>query len=462
MRLDRPVYWHQGLFLQPQHFQLADLGHGERHHRFTELTQPYAWGVAGMQLEDSALAAGQLQFTRLSLRFRDGALAEFPGNAVIESRGFDPTTFSEGRVLHVGVRRFSPGQRNVTVFDSLDQAAQADTRFATLADPESIADIFAEGPEAHVRPLYLVLRLFWENEVEHSSEYELMPVAQIEPEGESVRLSAHFIPPCLNIGGSPVLLQIVRELRDGIVARARQLEVYKASRELQSGDFDPAHWPFMLALLSLNRYGAALSHTLDCSQLHPWTVYGVLRSLLGELSAFSDRCDLLGETPDGQTLAPPYRHNELGAGFFALQQAIPKILNEITLGPEMLARLQPREADFFGAELSDQFFAARNRHYLLVRSEDVGAEELLNRFGSDAKLGAPSDIDHLIERALPGAELEHLTTAPVGMPRRSGVQYFRIEQLSEAWEAIERAREAVLYWPEAPSDLQVDLVVVRR
>ncbi len=44
MNLDQPLYWHQGLFLQPQHFQHNDARIEQRITRTTELVHPHPWG----------------------------------------------------------------------------------------------------------------------------------------------------------------------------------------------------------------------------------------------------------------------------------------------------------------------------------------------------------------------------------------------------------------------------------
>ncbi len=62
-----------------------------------------------------------------------------------------------------------------------------------------------------------------------------------------------------------------------------------------------------MALAVLNRYGPLLTHYLETPQLLPWHLYGSLRQLVGELSLFSDRCDMLGQTPDGRALVPAYK-----------------------------------------------------------------------------------------------------------------------------------------------------------
>jgi type VI secretion system protein ImpJ len=79
----------------------------------------------------------------------------------------------------------------------------------------------------------------------------------------------------------------------------------------------------------------------------------------------------------------------------------------------------------------------------------------------DGKLGALSVMDGLINRALPGVELVYLHVPPAGLPRVAGALYFRLETLSDGWEELQRVRQAAFFLPQPPTDLIIDLVVVR-
>ena len=43
--MERPLFWHQGLFLQPQHFQLEGLHTRSLLAPFHEFLTPHFWGV---------------------------------------------------------------------------------------------------------------------------------------------------------------------------------------------------------------------------------------------------------------------------------------------------------------------------------------------------------------------------------------------------------------------------------
>ena len=152
-----------------------------------------------------------------------------------------------------------------------------------------------------------------------------------------------------------------------------------------------------------------------------------------------------------------------GRCFLAAQQLLRLLLNELTIGPELIARLEYREHDAcYAADLPREFFSSRNRFYLVVRCERAGEAGMVESFQREAKIGALAYLPTLIARALPGVELIHLADPPQGLPRRANSIYFRIEQSSEQWEYVESKGNIAMHWAGAPEDLRAELVVVRR
>jgi type VI secretion system protein ImpJ len=54
-----------------------------------------------------------------------------------------------------------------------------------------------------------------------------------------------------------------------------------------------------------------------------------------------------------------------------------------------------------------------------------------------------------------------LSGPPQGLPRRADARYFRIEQVSKAWEQVESEGHIALYWPDAPEDLKAIIAITR-
>ena len=459
--LNQPLFWHQGLFLQPHHFQYQDAWTAHNLARQWDLAMPWNWGFASLQIDETALATRQFVLKQLTLRWRDGTLTEYPGNARVESRRFDLSELSQGtRTIYIGLRRYLEDGPNVQKFEDLDCAAQADARLVVPADPQQVPDRYAQGPAGRVTLMTYVLRLFWEDELDNLNDYDLIPLARLELDGETVRLSPRCIPPCLSLAGSPALQQMLYDIRNEVIGRARQLEIFKQPVANRNDDapFSP-----MLALSVLNRYGAAMTYAAESVQTHPWALYNLLRQLAAELSTFSEYCNLLGETRDGLALLPAYDHLDIGTVYPAVMELIRRLMNEITIGPEMLVHFErdSTSGNLFQVDIPTGFFGPRNRYYLMAHSTELDSAALNERLQLDAKLGGPDELDTLITRSLPGVDLMPLQALPLGMPRRAGAVYFRLESLSDAWENIVRDTRAALYVPNASADLRFDLIVIK-
>jgi len=288
MAMNRPLFWHQGLFLQPQHFQLLELSFQSVLTPFQHFIQPHFWGVGRLEIERAALGNRTFGLTVGDFLFPDGTYAVFPGNALLEARSFDEAWIEGGKpfAVYLGLRKWNNAGENVTALSSSDTVSKATTRFSTSTDPEEVADMHEGGPPAEVKRLHFILKIFWESEIEELGDYHLLPIAQLERVGEEIKLSEQFISPSLNCSDAKVLVKIIKEIRDEVTARGHRLEEYKTQKGIHTAEFGARDMVYLLALRSLNRYVPMLFHLTQASKVHPWLVYGTLRQLVGELSSF--------------------------------------------------------------------------------------------------------------------------------------------------------------------------------
>jgi len=460
MSFPRSLYWHQGLFLQPQHFQLLERSQESRLSSFLHVSRPHFWGVEELRVQKAALGARSFGLQQGGFLFPDGTYAVFPGNALIESRSFEFDWVEGGKPfpVYVGLRKWNDAGENVTVLPSLERMGGVTTRFVAVPEPEEVRDLHGGGPSGQIRRMYHLLKVFWETEKDQLGDYLLVPVASLERMGEEIRLSEQFVPPALAISASELLLRIVREIRDQIAARCRQLEEYKRQRGVQTAEFGTRDVAYLLALRSLNRYAPLLFHFTESSPVHPWEVYGVIRQLVGELSSFSEKVRTLGETEGGERILPLYDHRSLYRCFLDAQLLVSRLLDEITAGPEHVIRLG-YDGTYFAADLPPAVFDSRNRYFLTFRT-DGDPDAVRRDVETVAKLGSRESLPLLIARALPGVVLTHLSSPPQELPRRAKTQYFSVDSHGEPWGAVEQGRNVAIYWDTAPEDLEAELMVV--
>lgn len=240
---------------------------------------------------------------------------------------------------------------------------------------------------APVLCLIHVLRIFFENETETLDDYDLIPIACLERDGDTIRLSETFIAPSYSLAASPTLFSIIKEIRDELAGRARQLQEFKSPREMQKAEFDANYMVFLMALRSLNRTAPYLFHLTESPDSHPWYAYGALRQLIGELSSFSERFNMIGETEDAVRRGFLNTITTISATAFSRARVlISYLLNEISVGPEFPRRTGITRR-FLHGTITKTVFWSSNRFYLVLRSE-APTEKMANLVPSGACLAS--------------------------------------------------------------------------
>jgi type VI secretion system protein ImpJ len=455
------TYWHQGLFLQPQHFQRLEQTQQFYRKPLYEAVSPHFWGIGQLDLAPEALNARLFEVRAARVIFQDQTYLEFPGNAVIASRSFDKLWASSDAPLDVylGLKKLSAVAPNVTVVDSLNETAGVSSRLISLGEAQQVPDLYGSGPAAMMPTVLYAPKIFFGSEIETLADYDLIPLAQLVRDIDTIRLVPQAVPPSYALSGARLLSDVLNDIRDDMAGRLRQITEYKIPRDMQSQELDPDYLLLLQAVQALNRLVPLAVHLTETEQIHPWTVYGFLRMCVGELSTFSDRTDVLGRQGDKDEGLPRYDHLNLGPCFLAARKLISQLLSEISVGPEFYAFLEPRDAFLVGV-LPSQFFASRNRFYLVTKTGSNN-ERLSQDFVKTVRIASPAQLPGLIDLALPGIELIEVLTPPQGLPQRPNTRYYRIEQMAAAWEAVEQEGELAMFWAQAPDDLRVEVVVLR-
>jgi type VI secretion system protein ImpJ len=462
MNIARPLFWHQGIYLQPQHFQLLDRACQGLFTPYRQYMTPDFWGVGEMEILEGALGARSFDLQNGRFLFPDGTYVSLPGNALIDGRAFDEAWVKDGKpfTAYLGLKNWTDDGENVTELQSLENIESVHTRFVAAADTEEIKDLHAGGPEGQVKRLFFVLKIFWETEMDKLGDYQLIPLAQLENFGAEIRLSDDFIPPCVSFAASGSLRKLAEEIRDQVTARAYQLEEHKSKRGVQTAEFGSRDMVYFLALRSINRYVPLLFHCTKAEHAHPWHLYGVLRQLIGELTTFSERVSVLGELEDGKMKIPDYDHRDLWSCFSAAQDMISHLLDEITAGPEYVMRLV-HDGTYYSSELKPAIFEGRNRYYLAVRTE-TDPKIVLQSLEDITKLSSREQMHVLVTQALPGIGLDYLQVPPQELPRRANTIYFTIDHHDDQWASVAKNHSLALYWNNAPDDIEIELMVVGR
>ena len=460
--MDKPLFWHQGLFLQPQHLQLNDLYNQSNLTPYHKYLHPHLYGVGPFKIEESALSNFSFEINSAEFWFGDKTYAVVGENATIEPRHFKNVWDDEMDALtvYVGLKKFSQSEDNVSIVKKGKSLARVHTRFISSEEPEKIMDLHKGDTPANVQQMVLLLKIFFHPEIEQLGNYELIPVGRIERQGDKIIISDTYAPPCISIHYAAMLHAQITEIFNQILFKDRELETYKAQRGIHNAEFGSKDMVYLLALRSFNRYIPVFAHMLEEPGGHPWDVYMTVKQLIGELSSFTEIIDVLGRDESGNLRIPPYDHNDLIACFSGAAALITELIDEITAGPEYIISLEFDDG-YFSAILKPEFLKSSNQYYLVMRTEDE-VENIMETLDTQVKVGTTKILPFLVERALPGVGLEPLTVPPQELPRRRDSIYFQIDHHSEQWLRIEKNKNIGLYWNSPPKEVRIELMIVNR
>ncbi|HET8905166.1 MAG TPA: type VI secretion system baseplate subunit TssK [Saccharospirillum sp.] len=461
MRVSKPIFWHQGMFMQPQHFQYSEVYWQSLLGPMQQMMQPHFWGVIDLNLSRSALPNRSCELVSGRFIFPDGSQVSVPDNGQLPKRSFDENAVEPDRpfTIYIGVRSLQQGEPNVTVVNSSGDVQSVKTRYFTRVDPRSAQDLYQDGPDASIQELDYKLEFLFEHEIALRSEFQVIPVAQVVRDGDQLRYTSDYIPPLVQLGGNASLLSMIREIRDEITGRAIQLDYSDASSSGIS-EFDPNVLRYRIGLQALSQYVPRLVHLCEQDTIHPWQIYGVLRELIGELSTFSGLVNMVGEKSDGERMVPVYDHTNLTHCFQAVRALVTALLNEISIGPRYLVDMAFEE-DVYHADVPEHFFEEQVDYYLVLNTQAL-ADDWRETFETTAKLASFDTVKQLAQRSLPGVPMTLLGSAPIGLPRKAFANYIRLDANNEQWDKVRRQKNAALHWAEAPDDLKCELVILRK
>ena len=459
---DNPLFWEHGLFLQPQHFQLAHRQQLATLTRMVSLLNPYLWGVRRLAVNEEALNNGTFEVTQLELLLHSGEWAVLPVNATLPPRSFlaSWTTPEEPLPVWLALAGFREQGNNVLRTDAPADAPETVRYTAPLA-PETIPDLMGDGPEADVGTLRYNLRLCFSPD--DCPDLPRLPLARLVRDGERVRLDASFTPPCVDVNAVPELRRLLHDVRDTLLSRSRQLEEYKIiAGDAGVSGVSSLHGITLFSVLGvLSRNAPELEQFLDAPSIHPWPVYRALCRLVGELSVFSATLSALGETPQGTRALPPYDHENLQHCFRAACDIIARLVDTFVIGPAFTFPLETQgRADHLGTVMPQSARTGVYTYWLLVRTSH--AEGLAERMERLAKLAPTENLDGIVAQALPGVRLRRSAQPPAGLPLRGDTLYFTIDQNDPLWRKIMQQGNLALMLPSPPEDLSVVLAVIQR
>ena len=430
--------WLEGMFMTPQHFQQHDrYMHGYvrewMNSRFGD-----SWGVRSIDLDVSQYRVGCVRLMSVQGVFPDGTPFLSSEELTLQ---IHPGTVN--KKVYLSLPLYRPGQIN-TARDA------APTLRYTSFSADVVDDCSADNDVVAVEQCRLNLSLQLEGG--DMACYTMIPVLEIREvhSDGSLVLNNSFVPPCLDISASPVLLEQCNELLALMVQRSRQ-----ACQRLQAGAQAKSRQMRVLDLLwlqTLNRWQPwfAASANMSCAD-----VYRELAMCLG---------DILALIPEPLPDIPPFIYSDPGPSMLVLFRSLRRVLSNVADERVVVMeweRDQFQETRLLVLEDEGPERLQTGRVVLGVKSS-LGVIATGQRFANASKLAGRRRINDLVCSALPGVRMEQMPVAPAELQSQPDIAYFEVDRSDPLWqELIATADQLVIHIDERLPEVELALFVIR-
>lgn len=450
MKQLQPVIWSKGTFLQPQHLQTQDRYLESVLHFRQESLRFAPYGFRKLVFSKQALAAGLLAIEQASGLLADGLAFDMPGcDAAPEAKPlgawFEPVQGAAPLAveLFLAVPSYRHGGANLG-----RPQLQKDGRY--LVDTLMVNDENSGLTQKPIQVARKNFRILTEYEIgEGMASVQLARV--VKDEAGQFAFDRIYVPPLLEIASNEHIMGLARRTIELMAAKSANLAGMRRQKNWSLADFTAGDIANFWLLYTINSSLPLVRHAFESRHGHPEEFFAELVALAGALTTFSNDiapADL-----------PVYQHDDLGGCFRDLTGKLFRLLESTVPTNFVSIPLKMMQPSIYAAALDDEKLL-RNTRYYLALSGDVNEGELIQRTPLLGKLCSATHIEHLVRNALPGVPLMHLPVPPSTIPVKLNFQYFALNQVGGAWEAIVRSRNIAFYAPGELAITRAEVIVV--
>jgi type VI secretion system protein ImpJ len=449
MRIDKPL-WHEGLILTQQHFQQQDRWAGFAMQQLASAALAEPWGALGVEIDEKALATGRLKLTRLKLRFPDGT----PVDTTVAD------TIPPARDLTQGV---PADLQSVVVLAALalPDANGNNCRFdeVTLARPRrayrefvKVTDLNGTGESEIAVERHAVRLLF---DFESHADDTVCAVARLtRSTSGQFQVDHRFVPPCLTLASHTLHIERINRLADILQAKSLALGARRSERIEQVAEYGVADVQLFWLLHCIHAAWPQLRLYASHPNRSPEHLYVTLAQLASALMTFSTLSQL--------TDIPAYDHARADEVFAKLESMIRDLLDAIIPSRVVSIGLTRKTPTTWTGQFLDERIVGDAADWYLSVNAPMPAFELVEQFPRLCKIGAPDDVEHIINSALLGIPLKTVQRVPAAIPVRLDNQYFALDSTSTAHAKMLAARACQIYLPASVPDAALELYAVLR
>jgi type VI secretion system protein ImpJ len=438
------------MLLTPHHFQQWDNYHEELLNSRLASLVPYEWGILDLQVNRESIANGYFDIVRCRAVMPDGLTIDIPQTDPAP----EPRPIAEHFDLeadHLDVHLAIPAKRA----GAANFQANGGERLPTIRywqEAGLMPDETTGDNERQIAFARSNLRLLFADELRDG--YAAIKIAEVERTATGqLTLSENYIPPALNVGASPWLVNMLRQLIEILVTKSSSLGEQRRQRGGGLADFTTSEIAVFWLLHTVNSSLPKLAHLFRTRIVHPERLYTEMIELAGKLMTFA-----LNRHPKDIVR---YEHTDLYWTFSQLAAEIRDLLETVIPTRCVPIPLEKLRESLYVGRIQDDRLLEEAAFYLGVRAQ-IPESQLIERVPQRVKIASRDAIDGIIGAGLPGVELRHASPPPAPIPTRVGFHYYALDSIGPYWDTIRGSKVVSVYVPvEYFPDEKVEMYAVK-
>ncbi len=442
IKINNKVIWHEGMALQPSHFQQQTRYIEHLFDNKLGLISQNLWGFSSLELDTDLLNIGKLGIANAKGVFPDGTAFNIPNDDQA------PPAFIVPEGLTNTILYLVLPEKHANVADSGDETSKQQYRYRalikalpdTVADSEQIADVTVGS---------IACRILTEHDDLDGFTY--LPIARIKEARANHQISFDnsFLTSWLDCHQTEALSKFMQEVQVLLNHRAEML-AGRLSDTQQAGSADMVD--LMLLQLS-NRYEAIFNYLHAAHPLHPQQLYIHLVEMMTEMATYTTN----KRRPNA---VPAYNHAELFETFKPIIKDVRHALSMVLEQNATGIHLEDRGHGLWVGQINDKSMLSSCTFVLAVFA-DQPMEALRMSFPAQIKIAPVEQIKNLVSKALPGISLQSIAIAPRQIPYHPNFCYFSLDSNSEQWQRLSQSGGIALHIGGALSGLKLELWAIK-
>ncbi|MGH9900616.1 MAG: type VI secretion system baseplate subunit TssK [Pyrinomonadaceae bacterium] len=445
----RKILWNEGMLLTPHHFQQWDNYHEERLNSRLASLMPYEWGILDLQLNHEAITNGRVELVRCRAVMPDGLTVNVPlSDAAPDPRPVEGHFDSETERLdvHLSVPTKKAGAAN---YQTNGNARGQMMRY--WQDAGTVLDETTGQNEQQIAFARSNLRLMFTDELREG--YSSIKIAELERTATGqLAMNENYIPPALNVGASPWLVNMLRQLVEILITKSSSLGEQRRQRTTSLADFTTSEIAVFWLLNTVNASIPGLAHLFRTRIVHPERLYFEMAELCGRLMTFA-----IDRHPKNIVR---YEHTDLFYTFNQLSSEIRTLLETVIPTRCVQIPLESTRESVYVGRVVDERLLTDAGFYLGVAAK-IPEGQLIERVPRVIKIASRDVIDAVIGSGLPGVALTHASPPPSPIPTRVGFHYFTLDKNGVFWDAVRGSQTVAVYIPKEFADEKLELYAVK-